>query len=168
MIKSFIFENFKSLEKAELDLESVTSIIGSNSSGKSNAIEGIQILAEAATGVDLSVVLDGTRNSDSHIRGGSSACCRFKTSSFKLGCLELIWMNNLICYTIFESVRIKEYGWTRRAYIKSVMEKQAPQAGRKFLRQKQYRRTAVISGLNIMIKKEEQIPISYVCGCPQY
>lgn len=87
MIKSFIFENFKSFEKAELNLEAVTSLIGSNSSGKSNAIEGIQILAEAATGVDLSVVLDGTRNSDSHIRGGSSACCRFKTTSFKLGCL---------------------------------------------------------------------------------
>lgn len=87
MIKSFIFENFKSFEKAELNLEAVTSLIGSNSSGKSNAIEGIQILSESATGVDLSVVLDGTRNSDSHIRGGSSACCRFKTSSFKLGCL---------------------------------------------------------------------------------
>lgn len=87
MIKSFIFENFKSFEKAELNLEAVTSLIGSNSSGKSNAIEGIQILAESATGMDLSVVLDGTRNSDSHIRGGSNACCRFKTSSFKLGCL---------------------------------------------------------------------------------
>lgn len=87
MIKSFIFENFKSFEKAELSLESVTSLIGSNSSGKSNAVEGIQILAELATGVDLSIVLDGTRNNDSHIRGGSAACCRFKTTSFKLGCL---------------------------------------------------------------------------------
>ena len=56
MIKSFIFENFKSFEKAELSLESVTSLIGSNSSGKSNAVEGIQILAELATGVDLSIV----------------------------------------------------------------------------------------------------------------
>lgn len=87
MIKSFIFENFKSFEKAELSLERITSLIGANSSGKSNAIEGIQILAESATGVDLSIVLDGTRNHDSHIRGGSGACCRFKTTSFKLGCL---------------------------------------------------------------------------------
>ena len=87
MIKSFIFENFKSFERAELSLESVTSLIGSNSSGKSNAVEGIQILAELATGVDLSIVLDGTRNNDSHIRGGSAACCRFKTTSYKLGCL---------------------------------------------------------------------------------
>lgn len=87
MIKSFLFENFKSFKKAELNLESITSLIGSNSSGKSNAIEGIQILAESATGLDLSVVLDGTRNNDSHVRGGSKACCRFNTSSFKLGCL---------------------------------------------------------------------------------
>ncbi len=35
MIKSFIFENFKSFKKAELNLESITSLIGSNSSGKS-------------------------------------------------------------------------------------------------------------------------------------
>ena len=80
MIKSFIFENYKSFEKAELNLESVTSLIGTNSSGKSNAIEGIQILSEAATGLDLSIILDGTRNSDSHIRGGSSSFCRFRTS----------------------------------------------------------------------------------------
>lgn len=87
MIKSFIYENFKSFERAELNLEAVTSLIGSNSSGKSNAIEGIQILAEAATGMELRVILDGTRSNESHVRGGSSACCRFKTSAFTLGCL---------------------------------------------------------------------------------
>ena len=87
MIKSFIFENFKSFEKAELNLEALTSLIGTNSSGKSNAIEGIHILADTATGLELSTILDGTRNMDSHIRGGSKSCCRFKTSAFKLGCL---------------------------------------------------------------------------------
>ena len=87
MIKTFIFENFKSFEKAELNLESVTSLIGTNSSGKSNAIEGIHILAEMSTGLDLGVILDGTRNSEGRVRGGSKACSRFKTASFKLGCL---------------------------------------------------------------------------------
>lgn len=87
MIKSFIFENFKSFEKAELNLESLTSLVGTNSSGKSNAIEGISILAELATGLDLGIILDGTRNSESRVRGGSKACSRFKTASFKLGCL---------------------------------------------------------------------------------
>lgn len=87
MIKSFLFENFKSFEKAELNLEDITSLIGTNSSGKSNAIEGISILAEIATGRDFSVILDGTRNSRSLVRGGSKACCRFRTQAFRLGCL---------------------------------------------------------------------------------
>ena len=60
MIKCFTFENFKSFEKAELNLESLTTLIGTNSSGKSNAIEGILILAKAATGIELNTVLDGT------------------------------------------------------------------------------------------------------------
>lgn len=44
MIKCFTFENFKSFEKAELNIETLTTLIGTNSSGKSNAIEGIAIL----------------------------------------------------------------------------------------------------------------------------
>lgn len=62
MIKCFTFENFKSFEKAELNLETLTTLIGTNSSGKSNAIEGITILAKAATGIELNTILDGTKN----------------------------------------------------------------------------------------------------------
>lgn len=87
MIKSFLFENFKSFEKAELSIENLTILIGSNASGKSNAIEGIKILSELSVGRDISVVLDGSKNIDSIIRGGSKGCCRLKSSSFKLGCL---------------------------------------------------------------------------------
>ena len=36
MIKCFTFDNFKSFEKAELNLEALTTLIGTNSSGKSN------------------------------------------------------------------------------------------------------------------------------------
>ncbi len=87
MIKSFIFENFKSFEKAELDIEGLTTLIGTNSSGKSNAVEGISILAKAATGVDLSTILDGIKSTGAVVRGGSRGCARFKTNAFKLGCL---------------------------------------------------------------------------------
>lgn len=80
MIKSFIFENFKSFEKAELSLEAITSLIGTNSSGKSNAIEGIQILAESAAGLELSVILDGTRNHNSHVRGGAKLAAALEPS----------------------------------------------------------------------------------------
>ena len=61
MIKCFTFENFKSFEKAELNIEALTTLIGTNASGKSNAIEGIMILARTATGIELNTVLDGTK-----------------------------------------------------------------------------------------------------------
>ena len=64
MIKCFTFDNFKSFEKAELNLEALTTLIGTNSSGKSNAIEGIAILAKAATGIELNTILDGTIDED--------------------------------------------------------------------------------------------------------
>lgn len=87
MIKSFIFENFKSFQETTLNLEKLTILIGSNASGKTNAIEGIKILSETATGRELSMVLDGSKNVDSGIRGGSRGCCRFNTTQFKLGCI---------------------------------------------------------------------------------
>lgn len=87
MIKCFVFENFKSFEKAELNIESLTTLIGTNASGKSNAIEGIKILSEVATGMELSIILDGTKSINGTVRGGSRGCPRFKTNAFKLGCL---------------------------------------------------------------------------------
>jgi predicted ATPase len=87
MVKCFLFENFKSFEKAELNMEAFTTLIGTNASGKSNAIEGIRILSEVVTGIDLSVILDGTKSLGGAVRGGSKSCARFKTNAFKLGCL---------------------------------------------------------------------------------
>lgn len=87
MIKSFIFENFKSFDDARLDLENLIIMIGSNAAGKTNAIEGIKILSEIASGRDFSAILDGSKNIDSDIRGGSKGCCKFNSNYFKLGCI---------------------------------------------------------------------------------
>lgn len=87
MIKSFIFENFKSYEKAELPVEVFTTLIGTNASGKSNAIEGMEVLSELSTGRDISIILDGSKNFSIGIRGGSKGCCRTGTSAFTLGCV---------------------------------------------------------------------------------
>lgn len=86
MIKGFIFRDFKSFKEASLPMEAFTTLIGTNASGKSNAIEGMKILSELSTGKDISLVLDGSKNSDGGIRGGSKGCCRAGTSSFTLGC----------------------------------------------------------------------------------
>ena len=114
MIKCFTFENFKSFEKAELNLEALTTLIGTNSSGKSNAIEGIAILAKAATGIELNTILDGTKSTGAVVRGGSRGCARFKTNAFKLGCLIDLDENNDLLYEIKigvgERVGIEEEG----------------------------------------------------------
>lgn len=86
MIKKFYFENFKGFVKTELYIENLTTLIGTNASGKSNAIEGMLILSEMASGRNLTTILDGTKNSGSNIRGGARGCCRFDTAFFKLGC----------------------------------------------------------------------------------
>ncbi len=44
MIQSFSIENFKSFRKATLPLSPLTLLIGANASGKSNAIEALQLL----------------------------------------------------------------------------------------------------------------------------
>lgn len=87
MIKCFTFENFKSFERAELNIDELTTLIGANASGKSNAIEGIAILSMLMSGVELNTILDGTKSIGAVVRGGSHGCARFRTSSFKLGCL---------------------------------------------------------------------------------
>lgn len=106
MIKSFIFEGFKGYDRTVLWLEQVTTLIGSNASGKSNAIEGIQILSELATGRDLSMIFDGTKNSEGSIRGGAKGCCRYGANSFLLGC-TIDWDDK---YDLLYRIRISVAG----------------------------------------------------------
>jgi predicted ATPase len=120
MIKSFTFENFKSFEKAELELENLTIMIGSNAAGKTNAIEGIKILSEIATGRDFSVILDGSKNIDSDIRGGSKGCCKFNTTYFKLGCTIDLDEEFDIVYSIRIKVGDRIYVEDENLYKKSL------------------------------------------------
>lgn len=86
MIKKIYFENFKSFSKTEIQIENITTLIGTNAAGKTNMIEGMMILSELVTGRDLSTILDGTKNSDTGVRGGAKGCCRFESDYFGLGC----------------------------------------------------------------------------------
>lgn len=87
MLKNFSFQSFKSFGQSILEIEKLTSIIGTNAGGKTNAIEGMKILSEISTGRELSVILDGSKNVDSEIRGGSVGCPRIGSDTFTLGCL---------------------------------------------------------------------------------
>ncbi len=109
MIKCFKYKNFKSFVDDSLDLENFTTIIGTNGSGKSNAIEGIKILSEITTGLDISLVLDGAKSVNSGIRGGSSGCCRFNEKSFTLGCVIYVDDQYDLEYSITIDVSKKIY-----------------------------------------------------------
>lgn len=87
MIKKIFFNNFKCYKNAELSTENLTTLIGTNSSGKTNAIEGMMILSEVVSGRELSTILDGTKNGVGLVRGGSKGCARFKSDHFGLGCV---------------------------------------------------------------------------------
>ncbi len=87
MIKGFIFEKFKGYDNTVLWLEQITTLVGTNASGKSNAVEGIQILSELAVGRELNLIFEGSNNIESAIRGGAKGCCRFNSKSFTLGCI---------------------------------------------------------------------------------
>ena len=77
---------FKSYRNASLPLGGTTLLIGRNSSGKSNALDGLEVLARLAEGDDLVDALDGRRRESGTVRGGSQGCAPHGLNYFRLGC----------------------------------------------------------------------------------
>ncbi len=77
---------FKSFRGATLRLGSTTILTGRNSSGKSNALDGLEVLARLAGGEDLHAALDGRRREGGAVRGGSVGCAPHGERRFSLGC----------------------------------------------------------------------------------
>ena len=77
---------FKSFHEAALPLRDLTLLIGRNGSGKSNAIDGLQVLANLAQGEDLRDAIDGNRRDGPEVRGGARGCAPFGADRFELGC----------------------------------------------------------------------------------
>lgn len=79
--------NFKSYKKATLPLDPMTMLIGSNASGKSNAIEGLRLLSWLAQGNRLSSIQSAVQESKQLMRGriqdlGYNALPRFSLSCY--------------------------------------------------------------------------------------
>jgi predicted ATPase len=85
MIQSFSIENFKSFRKATLPLSPLTLLIGANASGKSNAIEAIQLLSWLASGSPLNDLLYDVRAEELFLRGGFNDLVN-TGNGFQLGC----------------------------------------------------------------------------------
>jgi len=80
------FVNFKGFADAQLDLsQPVTFLIGKNGSGKTNAIEGVELLSEIATGRPFHEISDIGRGGGFEVRGGLAGCVRSGRETFRLG-----------------------------------------------------------------------------------
>lgn len=78
--------SFKSFRDAVLPLGDVTVLTGRNSSGKSNAIDGLEVLSRLVGGELLTDALDGRRREGGPVRGGSRGCPPHGRDAFALGC----------------------------------------------------------------------------------
>lgn len=69
MLKKLILENWKSFRYAELPIDPLTVLIGTNASGKSNAIEALEFIKRISQGKSLQSALLGDQGLEP-IRGG--------------------------------------------------------------------------------------------------
>lgn len=77
---------FKSFHGAVLPLAPLTVLIGRNSSGKSNALDGLEVLSRLARGEDITEALESRRSAAGPVRGGLGGCVPHGSDQFSLGC----------------------------------------------------------------------------------
>ncbi|MEY4194479.1 MAG: hypothetical protein RLZZ226_847 [Pseudomonadota bacterium] len=85
MLTAITLNDFKSYHQAKLPLAPLTVLIGANASGKSNAIEGIRLLAWLAQGQRLSAIQYAVQSGDRVVRGTVEDLIYQRGESFGLG-----------------------------------------------------------------------------------
>jgi predicted ATPase len=86
MLKAITLKDFKSYKNARLPLAPLTVLIGANASGKSNAIEGMRLMAWLAQGRKLSAIQYSVQSGDHVVRGRVAELAYHHGNSFGLGC----------------------------------------------------------------------------------
>ena len=82
----FYLEGFKGFARAELDvLQPLTLLIDPNGSGKSNAIEGLELFSFVVNGGSLHQISELGRGGAFEIRGGLEGCPRYGQPAFTIG-----------------------------------------------------------------------------------
>ena len=98
--------NFKNFARAELNLfDPLTVLLGRNGSGKTNLIEGVELLAALARGVPFNEITDIDRGGSFEVRGGLRSCIRFGTDSFVLRCDQARVSGQPVDYSIEVAAR---------------------------------------------------------------
>lgn len=77
---------FKSFRDAVLRFQPTTILIGQNGAGKSNILDGLEVLSRIARGATLAEALGSRRHEGGPIRGGSRGCAPHGMDHFALGC----------------------------------------------------------------------------------
>ena len=85
---------FKSYRDQSLPIDDLTVVVGRNGSGKSNALDGLWVLARLAGGEDLREALDGSREGP-QVRGGALGCVPHGMDTFTLGCTVLTGLESI-------------------------------------------------------------------------
>lgn len=83
MLKKLILKNWKSFRDAELPLDPLTVLIGTNASGKSNVVEALEFLQRIAQGENIEAALAGDKTLPS-IRGGVEWAAKNGENEFTL------------------------------------------------------------------------------------
>lgn len=86
MLEQLIIENFKSYRRSIMQLAPLTVLIGSNASGKSNALEALRLLSWIAKGNKLNAVKYAIQEGSNVVRGRVSDLPLEGSSDFTLGC----------------------------------------------------------------------------------
>ena len=87
MFNTFLYKNFKSHRDSTLSLAPLTLMIGTNASGKTNALEGIRFLSWLTKGIRLEDVYDDVQALEITIRGSLRSLSYRGTGAFSLGCV---------------------------------------------------------------------------------
>lgn len=88
MFNEFQYKSFKSHRDSVLPLAPLTLMIGTNASGKTNALEGIRFLSWLSEGVRLEDVVSDVRDINVSIRGSLNELGTHGLKSFTLGCSQ--------------------------------------------------------------------------------
>jgi hypothetical protein len=100
VLSAITLNNFKSYRTARVPLSALTVLIGANASGKSNAIEGMRLLAWLAQGQKLATIQYAVNSADQIVRGRVEDLPYRQGSSFSLGCESDLSEASRLCMTI--------------------------------------------------------------------
>lgn len=76
---------FKSYADVTVPLERLTLFIGRNGSGKSNALDALEVLSRLARGDEVRDALEGNRRDAGPVRGGLDGCAPHGSDTFEIG-----------------------------------------------------------------------------------